>query len=94
MHLLRSKNYCYIIKIKNILDVISSIFWGLIDLSIKRVSKPDVILRYLLLEVVGKKLISKKTLLVIKILDLGLRQLVQLWITLRIGWNPIALSIK
>lgn len=65
MQLLKSKDYHYMIKMKGILDAINSNFWNLIDSPMREINKPNIILGHLLLEVVGKKLISKEVLLIV-----------------------------
>lgn len=56
----------------------------MINSPIKEISRPNVVLRYLLLGLLVKILLGKETLLVIKIIAPRFRQLVQLGFILRI----------
>lgn len=45
MYLLRFKNYCYIIKMKSILDTANLTLWGLINFSIKKAGSINACLK-------------------------------------------------
>ena len=60
IYILKSIDYYYIIKIKNILDIASLIFWYLINYFIK---KPIVLIffsKHLLLKIIKQKTLKKK----------------------------------
>ena len=60
------KNYYNIIKIYNILNITNIVFWYLINLFIKKVNNFNIILRYLLLKIIKKNLIIKKSVKLLK----------------------------
>ena len=60
IYLLGLKDYNYVIKIKTKLNIVSSILWDLINLSIKKISSLKVALGHLLLKFLTETLIVRQ----------------------------------
>lgn len=60
IYLLRPSDYCYMIKMKNMLDAASPTPWSLINSLIREASSPIVALGHLPLELLTKNLMARK----------------------------------